>query len=62
MLFLLQHLVGTLVSPIEGLKQYEFLYVGKKYKMVGTLVSPIEGLKHETCSQGVQGLHQSERL
>ncbi len=36
--------VGTLVSPIEGLKQEDTRYRdGRTY--VGTLVSPIEGLK-----------------
>ncbi len=37
--------VGTLVSPIEGLKPR----TAEAYDMtlhVGTLVSPIEGLKH----------------
>ncbi len=37
--------VGTLVSPIEGLK-HVFSQVCRQMDMVGTLVSPIEGLKH----------------
>ncbi len=36
--------VGTLVSPIEGLKLEETLDYLEDYR-VGTLVSPIEGLK-----------------
>ncbi len=37
--------VGTLVSPIEGLKHLDTPGI-EEYKHVGTLVSPIEGLKH----------------
>ncbi len=36
--------VGTLVSPIEGLKPV-FQQQGSNGPLVGTLVSPIEGLK-----------------
>ncbi len=36
--------VGTLVSPIEGLKQL-ICRNNAQRKTVGTLVSPIEGLK-----------------
>ncbi len=36
--------VGTLVSPIEGLKHANSV-TDKERKDVGTLVSPIEGLK-----------------
>ncbi len=36
--------VGTLVSPIEGLKQVRYPDA-KHVAYVGTLVSPIEGLK-----------------
>ena len=37
--------VGTLVSPIEGLKRYVIDWLIKPHRDVGTLVSPIEGLK-----------------
>jgi len=37
--------VGTLVSPIEGLKHGDCSLNGYNHSFVGTLVSPIEGLK-----------------
>ena len=37
--------VGTLVSPIEGLKHVILLLANVVGGRVGTLVSPIEGLK-----------------
>src|SRR6266849_165749 len=39
-------LVGTLVSPIEGLKR-ACCYLHSQQCRVGTLVSPIEGLKQQ---------------
>ncbi len=44
--------VGTLVSPIEGLKQNENIYE-RSITCVGTLVSPIEGLKHHDVKGSV---------
>jgi len=39
-----EYWVGTLVSPIEGLKPFEYNNLHPA-TIVGTLVSPIEGLK-----------------
>jgi len=38
-------MVGTLVSPIEGLKPLVSKLIAYLFYLVGTLVSPIEGLK-----------------
>ncbi len=42
--FINRDVVGTLVSPIEGLKLFLVVVLLASF-LVGTLVSPIEGLK-----------------
>ncbi len=54
--------VGTLVSPIEGLKQWQQYYNVKQDHLVGTLVSPIEGLKLSDIAWATGLVTSSERL
>ncbi len=55
-------IVGTLVSPIEGLKLSNFNAQHQFIGQVGTLVSPIEGLKQQTYSERDRRDTESERL